>query len=246
MEKRIHIYRVLGVLMFALMLAAGFGFRGHTAFAQDEEVHLEKVHPLYWKAVLRKPLKKGKTVLAPAKTQVLVIKRGLYKGKSVIMLPNGQSVKVSNSVLSIKGDYPTIEQEGDYNTATKEAFINRTTNVRPKDKYLIWVSQDKMRINIFVPSENQWKLYKVYKCSTGKAKTPTKTGWKKVDFKNRVVKGLKYYTDVAGGGIHKWPGHLKKSIYGRHVASHGCIRTSEEDAREIYHMIPLKTRVLVY
>ena len=46
--------------------------------------------------------------------------------------------------------------------------------------------------------------------------------------------------------MHRWPGKIKIATLGNHVASHGCIRLSEKDAHEIYSMIPLKTRVLVY
>ena len=233
---------IVCVMFLLLALVTGF-----TAVYGEEtdEVHLEKVHTIYWKAVLKKDLKRGKTTAVKAGSVVTVINRK-KRGKSTILYGAGKKADVPNSWLSFRSDLASVGKEGDYNTATKEAFINKRTGVKGKEEYLLWVSLDKQRVNVFRASEGRWKLYRVFKCSTGSVRTPTSVGWHKVDYKRPWVKGLKWYTEVVGGGIHKWPGRFNKSLYGKHVASGGCIRMTEKDAHQIYKMIPVKTRVLVY
>jgi lipoprotein-anchoring transpeptidase ErfK/SrfK len=233
--------------LFTVLLAAAMSLGAFfQAGASDDGVHLEKVHTIYWNAKLKKSLKSGKETLVKSGTSVIVTKRNYKRGISQIMYGDGKLADVKNSWLSYKSDYTTIQSEGDYNIATKEAFINGSTSVKAKEKYLVWISLDKQRVNVFIPSGNVWKLHRVFRCSSGKAKSPTKIGWKKVDYKRSRFRGLRWYTEVAGGGMHRWPGKIKIATLGNHVASHGCIRLSEKDAHEIYSMIPLKTRVLVY
>ena len=213
----------------------------------DNQVHLEQVHTIYWKAVLRRNLTKGKTVLAKKGSKVVVTKRS-YKRGGRSRIQYGKKKKkatVPNSWLSFRSDLTTISK-GDYNRATKEAYINKKARVRKKEKYLVWVSLDKQRVNVFKPSGGKWKLKHVFKCSTGKAGTPTRAGWHRVNYKRLWVKGLKWFTEVVGGGMHRWPGRFNKSLYGKHVASMGCIRLSSKNAHKIYKMIPVGCRVLVY
>ena len=238
--------QLMCAVLLAILMLMGI-VPGMAAFgADDNAVHLEKVHSLYWNAKLKKSLKNGKEVLAPSGTEVLVLDRSYSRGKSRILFGDNQIADVSNSYLSIKSDHTTIAQEGDYNTATKEAFINLNASVKPNEKYIIWISLDKQRVNVFTPEGNTWKLYRVFLCSSGRVHSPTKVGWKTVDYKRSRFRGLKWYTEVCGGGIHKWPGKLKTSKLGVHVASGGCVRMRNEDAHEIYNMIPVRTRVLVY
>lgn len=240
----------LRVILFLLVLAAGLFCRSAVVYvqAEDNEVHLEKVHSIYWRAVLRKDLKSGKKVLAKKGSTVTVTCRSYTRGgRSIITYgSSGQRATVPNSWLSYKSDLTTIVQEGDYNTATKEAYINKRTHVCKGEKYLIWVSLDKQRVNVFTASENRWVLHRVFPCSTGNVNTPTRGGWHRVDYKRTWVMGMKWFTEVVGGGIHRWPGKFNRTLFGKHVVSKGCIRLTEKDAHELYKMIPVKTRVLVY
>lgn len=241
------------ILLTVLVLAAGLAPLPCTAtvYAKtktaDNEVHLEQVHTIYWKAVLRRNLTKGKKVLAKKGSKVVVIRRSYKRGGRSRIQYGKQKRKatVPNSWLSFRSDLTTISK-GDYNRATKEAYINKKTRVKKKEKYLVWVSLDKQRVNVFKPSGGKWRLKHVFKCSTGKAGTPTKAGWHRVNYKHVWVRGLKWYTEVVGGGMHRWPGRFNKSLYGKHVASNGCIRLTSKNAHKIYKMIPVGCRVLVY
>ena len=213
----------------------------------DDQVHLDQVHTIYWKAVLRRSLKKGRKVLAKRGSKVIVTKRS-YKSGGRSRIQYGKKKRkatVPNSWLSFRSDLTTISK-GDYNRATKEAYINKKARVRKKEKYLVWVSLDKQRVNIFKSSGKKWKLKHVFKCSTGKTSTPTRAGWHRVNYKHVWVCGLKWFTEVVGGGMHRWPGRFDKSLYGKHVASGGCIRLTSKHAHKIYKMIPVGCRVLVY
>lgn len=247
-KYRIGMRQILCMLAIAVLLDAGIA--GSIPAAprgtdQDNEVHLEKVHSLYWKAVLRHDVKKGKKVIAKRGSRVTVTYRRMH-GKCRIEIGKKGKVSVPSSWLSFRKDLTTVEKEGDYNTATKEAFINRKTRVKKKEKYVIWVSLDKQRVNVFRADSGKWKLHRVYKCSTGDVGSPTAPGWHRVDYKHEWVQGLHWFTEVIGGGMHKWPGRIKKTLYGKHVASHGCIRMSGKNAKELYKMVKVRTRVLVY
>lgn len=90
------------------------------------------------------------------------------------------------------------------------------------------------------------KLYKTYKCSGGKEKTPSPIGtWTIVSKAN--------WGDGFGGywmglscpwGIFGIHGTTKQGSIGR-PASHGCIRLLSEDAAEIYNLVPHGTKVII-
>ena len=54
------------------------------------------------------------------------------------------------------------------------------------------------------------------------------------------------FTDIVGGGFHKWPGSINKSIFGKDTASGGCVRLTNSDAEWIYKHVPVKSTVYVY
>ncbi len=202
----------------------------------------EKVHTLYWKATLRRDVKaKGKTFKRG--TSVVVVNRRTHS-KSLVRC-RGVLFKAPNSILSIKRDMSTAKK-GDYSKETKERFINGKKKASSKTRWLVWVSLDKQRVNVFCGSKGAWKLVKTFKCSTGKASTPTPPGWNTIDGKSYYFKGCKYYTEVCGSGMHKWPGAMNRKILGSHTVSHGCIRLTESSARWIYKNVPRKTKTYVY
>lgn len=204
---------------------------------------IQKVHGLYWKATLLKDVKaQGKKIKRG--TSVVVIQRNMYS-KSVVKYKS-VVFKAPNSWLSYKKDLATSQSQGDYNRATKEYFINHKKRASSKTGWLIWVSLDKQRVNIFKGTKKKWSLVKTCRCSTGKASTPTPTGWKAIDFKKMWVDGCKYYTEVCGSGFHRWPGTLNKKILGNHTVSHSCIRLTSGNAQWIYEHVPKKTTVFIY
>ena len=217
---------------------------GMTVQAAWDTPAAEQVHTIYWKASLRRSVKVNKLTLKKG-TPVVVINRSYHSGTRSKVRYRDLVFSISNSALSYKGDLTTISK-GDYSTQVKEAFINGRKKAASKTSWLIWVSLDKQRVNVFRGQQGAWDLVKVFKCSTGKAHTPTVAGWNTIDVKRKYVSGCKYYTEVNGSGIHKWPGTVNKKVLGYHTASHSCIRLYENSAKWIYDHVPRKTKVLVY
>lgn len=245
------------ILLTVLVLAAGLAPLPCTAsvYAKtkpaDNEVHLEQVHTIYWKAVLRRNLTKGKKVLAKKGSKVVVIRRSYKRGGRSRIQYGKQKRKatVPNSWLSFRSDLTTISK-GDYNRATKEAYINKKTRVKKKEKYLVWVSLDKQRVNVFTLEGGSWNLKYVWKTSTGKADAPTldqsfKYNYK-VQKKGKTVLGLKWYTFVYGSGIHKFPGSGMNKVIGIKPVSHSCIRIPEAGAKWIFDTVPVGSRVWIW
>jgi len=225
--------------IFLLLVLAPLS--GRRAFAKTAP---KKVHSLYWKASMRKSVKVKGVKIKRGTGVVVVYRRARYSSKSTVRYKN-ITFEAPNSWLSIKKDLAT-GSSGDYSTAQKEAYINRKKRASSKTAWLVWVSLDKQRVNVFKGKKGRWKLQKTFKCSTGAKQTPTPTGWMRVDFKRMYVEGLKYYTEVCGSGMHRWPGGGKSAYLGKHTASHGCIRMSEDSAKWVYQHVPVRSTVYCY
>ena len=227
-------------LAFFFFAAGVVGTAERIPAAQKEQ----QVHTLYWKARLRRNIKvKGKKIKRGS--IVTVIKRQYYSSKKHTVRYKNLEFKLSSSAISYICDMVSVSK-GDYSKRTKEDFVNKKKKVKSKTKWLIWISLDKQRVNVFHGSKGKWKLEHVFKCSTGKISTPTPTGWYKIDFKNPNVKGCRYYTEVCGSGLHQWPGAMNNSIMGKHTVSKGCIRLYEKNAIWIYRHVPTKSTVVIY
>ena len=232
----------------------------------------QTVRTIYWKAKLTKGVKNakvvrntkntrdtkiGKKVKIKKGTKVTIIQRDYHekKGVSQCMLKNGREVYIKNKYLKITKPLCTGKY-GDYTTATKEAYVNGTANdagtgrIQSATQYLIWISLDKQRVNVFNLVGGRWKWMYAYKTSTGKADAPTLDQSFKLRFvvqwKKDKVEGLKYYTAFYGSGIHKFPGGGMNKVIGIKPVSHSCVRIPEANAVWIYNNIPVKTRVWVW
>ena len=233
---------LLAVSVFLLIILATLAARVTSAKAAAQPP--QYVHSLYWQASMRKSVK-VKGVKIKSGTGVLVTQRSArYGSKSTVRYKN-ITFSAPNSWLSIKKDLAT-GSSGDYSTALKESFINRKKSASSKTSWLVWISLDKQRVNVFKGKKGMWKLQKTFKCSTGAKYTPTPVGWMRIDFKRMYVEGLKYYTEVCGSGMHRWPGGGKSAFLGKHTASHGCIRMSEDSAKWVYKNVPVKSTVFSY
>ena len=242
MKRNTFKFRHIITTVLLLWLTAAAALTG----AQTVQAHPEgPVHTIYWKVKLRRDVKKKKKRILKKGSYAVVVKRNYnYRGSSQVRYKNG-TVSVPNSALSYLHDMTTIVKEGDYRADVKEDFVNRK-GITSKTQWMCWVSLDKQRVNVFKGSRYKWELVKVFPCSSGKAQTPTRAGTMKVDFKNRNLRGLAWYTDIAGGGFHDWPGALNKRLLGKHTASKGCVRLRYNDAKWIYQHIPRRSRVYVY
>ncbi len=255
--------RMFFFLALILTLALSASFNAHAGNSTDEEEEEEEdyqeIKTIRWQAALTSDLKvsiKGKKYVLKKGTKVVVTNRRYGKPyhKSTILV-KGYSVKVANSKLYFIKDLCSSVSEGDYNKVSKEYFVNVTKNFPSRTKYLVWISLDKQRVNVFKgwTKGGHWKLIKVFLCSTGKAQTPTSSHWNAdVSFKSyrytyfQTGGVLYYFTEVSGSGMHKWPGGGMSSCLGKKTVSHGCIRMSERDAKWVFDNVPVKTRVVVW
>lgn len=199
-----------------------------------------------------KRLDNGKSISVKSGTQVTVITR--RSPDSTCKLKDGTKVYIKNSNLRYKSCIYSSSK--DLSTADKEAFVN-SRGYHSNSKYLIWISLYKQRLYIFKGSQCNWKLYKSYLCSTGKAATPTPKGVRQITRKATFMEFDDYsYANypcyfTSGNAIHSWV-----KLYGSganyndgklgHPASHGCVRLKDKDILFFYKNIPVGTTCVIY
>lgn len=238
-----RIKKLLLLLAVMVMMVTGTGMTASAAVkipAIKPGETIQRVKTLAWTAKLKVNVK-TKYGRYSAGTVVKVLKTG---GVCIIEL-KGHKYKIGRSNLLLM-DALVTSKKGDYNTSTKIRFANKRKR-KSSTPYLIWVSLDKQRVNVYKGKARHWQLIRVMKCSTGVgAATPVGTftiGFKKTEFEY-----LTYYMEYSGSGFHVWPGmypNMKQTL-GKDVASHGCIRLGYKDAKWLYETIPLNTKVIVY
>ena len=124
-------------------------------------------------------------------------------------------------------------------------------------QYLIWVNRTYQRVNIFIGSQGNWKLDRVFLCGTGKrgSSTPVgeytvwafQEGWHHSTYWCEPV--VRFYTG-SGYAFHSrlWkPGHetLQDDRIGFPISA-GCVRMYDEDVQWMYDNIPMNTKVVVH
>lgn len=181
----------------------------------------------------------GKKVTLRAGTKVTSTSRG--SGNVTVILKNGSKAKMSGSKLR----YTSIKTTKKYYTKKqKEAFINEK-GYSSKTKYLIWISQYTMNVNIFRGSEGEWKLVRSGPCVIGQmGRTPVgtfrliKRGWEYggpkfyFTWNSRTGKGNSFHRRIDGNT--------------RSAVSLGCVRLSDSDLNFINRNCPLGTTVVSY
>jgi hypothetical protein len=110
-----------------------------------------------------------------------------------------------------------------------------------ESKWKIVVNLDEYNIYVY----NEGALVKTYRCSGGKAATPSPTGNFKIVVKDEWGEGFGgswMGLDVPWGtyGIH---GTIFPWVIGKYHASKGCIRMLRKDADELFHLVPYGTDV---
>ncbi|MDO5345476.1 MAG: L,D-transpeptidase family protein [Lachnospiraceae bacterium] len=190
-----------------------------------------------------------KTVTVKSGTKVTILTK--TSSKSTVKLSNGKKVYINTSYLRSTGQ--VYNSRTDYSTATKEGYVNYK-GYRSDTKYLIWISLYRQHLYIFKGSQCNWKLYKSFKCSSGRYPINTPTGtyklWKKSP---RAYSGSSYYDYVSyfsGNAIHGWvwvigTGWDPTSSLGN-PASHGCVRLSNQNAKWLYQTMPMNTTIVIY
>ena len=236
--KKLH--RLLLIMMTAFLLlvpaVAAFAAKKSSVIRPGES--LQQVRTLSWKATLLRNVR-TKYGRFRAGTVVTVVRGG---AKCVIRL-KGHNYSISRQYLSFGQDLASVVTKGDYNKLTKTTYINSTAH-KSKSRYLVWVSLDKQRVNIFRGKNKKWKLVKVFKCTTGRENS-TPIGNFTIKAKYPSYGNLAYYMEFSGSGFHRWPGVGVESI-GTHTQSHGCIRMTQSNIIWMYNNLPVGTRVWIY
>lgn len=190
-----------------------------------------------------------KTVTVKSGAKVTIERK--TSSKCTVKLSNGKKVYINASYLRSTGQ--VYNSRTDFSTATKEGYVNYK-GYRSDTKYLIWISLYRQHLYIFKGSQCNWKLYKSFKCSSGRFPVNTPTGtyklWRKVP---RAYSGSSYFDYVSyfsGNAIHGWvwvigTGWDPTSSLGN-PASHGCVRLSNQNASWVYNAIPMNTTVVIY
>ena len=190
-----------------------------------------------------------KTVSIKSGTRVTVTKRA---STCTAKLKNGTMVYIPRT--SLQWVDCVYDNKTDYSRDAKEGYVN-AKGYSSNTKYLIWVSLNKQRFYIFKGSQCNWKLFKTYLCSSGKATTCTPRGTHRLWKKSRIMRFDAYsYADYAsyfsGNAIHSWVytndgNRSNDGVLGR-PASHGCIRLGNKEVKYVYDRIPLGTTVIIY
>jgi lipoprotein-anchoring transpeptidase ErfK/SrfK len=144
------------------------------------------------------------------------------------------------SVKNAKADYL---KKKNYNSVTAVNFVNESGKAS-KTKYLIWVSTYTQHIFVFKGKKGNWKLLRSWECSTGKAASPSPSGFdlrihtKTYSYSNNIPWWMMYssYNSI----------HGKKPEYEIGVpASHGCVRNYNENAKWMYDRMAVGTGLIV-
>ena len=150
--------------------------------------------------------------------------------------------------IRIRGASGNIKANS-YTQKTAELFVNHSKK-KSKTKYFIWANLYSQRIFVLKKVDGKWDCIKDYPCGSGKAISPSPTGWSKEIHNKQVYRkghGKKYWCSYSSwNSFHNGlPSSCKKKDKGRLVSS-GCIRLSGGDAVKFYNMIPLHTAAIVF
>ncbi len=196
----------------------------------------------------------GETVKIKKNAKLRVIQRDYHAmaGISEVKIAEGQTCYIANKYLSWKKPVCT-GASGDYSEATKLAYVNamnipRRSDYKAEEEYMIWISLDKQRVNVFKGTNHNWELVKCFVASSGAGESPTLdvTFVKAyVKWKKPTIDSMKWFTSFYGSGIHKFVGAGRKNM-GKKPVSHSCVRVSASHAKWIYNTVPLKAQVWIW
>ena len=204
----------------------------------------KQVHGRYFNATLRrnstgtlagsgakKVLKKGTKVTATARSSKVV----------TVIMKDGIRVKVKGSDLRYNSINATTQE---YATNVKEAFVNEK-GYSSRTKYLIWISQYTLSVNVFKGQQGSWKLVRRMPCIIGKD-GKTSTGTFRLCRKDYAYGGVRVY--FTWNEQKQWGNSFHRRVDGhtRGAYSHGCVRLSDADLSYINNTCPMGTTVVSY
>lgn len=131
-----------------------------------------------------------------------------------------------------------------------------TLGLQSSSNYLLYVDTNTQLTHIYKGSNNNWKLFKSLKCSTGKEGSETPSGVYTIKnrdtwfFSKKFNQGGKYWVQFDGDYLfHSIPfAEDQKTIVDYtlgEAVSHGCIRLSLEDSKWLYDNIPTDTKLII-
>jgi len=173
-----------------------------------------------------------------------------YKS-SELQLSDGRSGWVDCLAVTIS-DANYIRQ-GDYSVEEKETYVNQSGYTSQTD-YLVWISLNTQRVNVFLGSAGNWKLAQSFTVATGKNSTPTIAGVFEYFYRRDRWDFGDYYVEpvlIFNGGhafhsrTYTPSGNLLDPTLGYPVSA-GCIRMADEDIAWLDTYLPLHSTVVVY
>lgn len=167
-----------------------------------------------------------------------------------VKLPSGTVCWVPMSAISVSRTNYTIKDI--LTNEEKEAFVNEM-GYDSKTNYMVWVNKQRQILVLFTGSQGDWHVSKVYPVATGKNATPTPTRVCEYQYKTRWVTE-DYICDPVlslfeAYAIHNQPVSHSGYVLDRTIgnpASAGCIRMLKADVDELYRILPIGTRVVLY
>ena len=220
--------------------------------AMLEYIEGRKTFPLYHKTV-----KKGNTG-----DDVWRVQRRL-KNLGYLYKADGEFGALTKYALMYFQYRNGLKQTGVANKATQKKLFS--ANPKKSKEYVFpykyWVDVSEQRVYVGKWTGKDYsKLVKKFKCSTGKADSPTPLG----TYHAAGITGSEWYYFKAYNCYAKWATRIvggilfhsitfnsrKKKVgsedtLGRRAASHGCIRLAIKDAKWIYNHCPSGTTVVV-
>lgn len=175
-------------------------------------------------------------------------------GLSAIMLQfeDRSSGWVDAGDLEITDENCTTDE--DYEDTVKERFVNNMQYDSQTD-VMVWVSLYTQKVNVFSGYQGNWKLLKVFDCSTGVNTSPTTTGAHHyINPVERWDMGSTYVEPVlvfnGGEAFTSQPydtntGKIADDTIGE-PASGGCVRMLEKDILWMQQNLPLASLIVVY
>ena len=157
------------------------------------------------------------------------------------VLKDGTRVRVKGSDLRYNSINATKQE---YATNVKEAFVNEK-GYSSRTKYLIWVSQYTLSVNVFKGQQGSWKLVRRMPCVIGKD-GKTSTGTFRLCRKDYAYGGVRIY--FTWNEQKQWGNSFHRRVDGhtRGAYSHGCVRLSDADLSYINNTCPMGTTVVSY
>lgn len=157
------------------------------------------------------------------------------------IMKNGTKIRIKGSKLRYNSLKTTTKE---YSRNAKEAFVN-DRGYSSNTRYLIWISQYTLNVNIFRGKQGNWKLVRSMPCIIGKdGKTPM--GTFKLCRRTTAYGGPCVY--FTWNNIKMWGNSFHRRVDGRTrgAYSSGCIRLSDSDLNYLVRNCAMGTTVVSY